>query len=378
MIFLQTAEVYVVNERSNKDFKLKMLFDSGSEKSFLSYRAYTCLQLPTICTDNKQNKVNNFGNENSQSSLAKKVRFQLKTAGNKSVVTKAYAPPLISLPIKNQPLNLAKKHFEKYNVNFADQGHLGEEIDFLIGMDYYWTFMRGNVQQLHEFRNLGLLESGFGWILSGFLNSDATENHIINTNFTHVLRFFATDRYNYENDVYKFWNLDTLGISEKESSCYDNYLNSVKKNSDGRYEVELAFKENHPVIHDHFTLCKKRLCNTFTRLKRNSEFLKQYDNIFKEQLKTGIIEEVNEEGVIGETNYIPHHPVIRNDKTTTKLRIVFDASAWSDGPSLNNCLCKGPQLSPLMFDILLRFRSDFVALASDISVSSSNFNYSRT
>ena len=112
------------------------------------------------------------------------------------------------------------------------------------------------------------------WILSGSLNVDGTENHVINTNITHVLRVFATDRYNHENDVYKCWDLETLGISEKELSCYDNYLNSIKKNWNGRYEAEFPFKENHPVIQDHFTLCKRRLSNSFTHLKRNPELLK--------------------------------------------------------------------------------------------------------
>ena len=130
--------------------------------------------------------------------------------------------------------------------------------------------------------------------------------------------------------------------------------------------MELPFKENHPVIHNHFILCKKRLCNTFTRLNCNPELLNQYDNIFKEKLKTGIIAEVKEEGVVGEAHYIPHHPVIRNDKTTIKVRIVFDASASSNGPNLNSYLYKGQQLKPLMFDILLRFRSQFVALVRDI------------
>ena len=89
--------------------------------------------------------------------------------------------------------------------------------------------MTRKVQQLHKFRNLVMLESVFGWILSGSLNADGTKNHVINTNVTNVLRVFATDRYNCENDVCKFWDLETLGISEKESSCYDNYLNSFKK-----------------------------------------------------------------------------------------------------------------------------------------------------
>ena len=106
MTLPQTAEVYVVNERKNKEIKLKVLFDSGSEKSFLSQRAYACLHLPTICTENL--KINTFGNKNSQNALAKEVRFPLKTAENKSIETKAYVTPLICLPIKTQPLNLAK------------------------------------------------------------------------------------------------------------------------------------------------------------------------------------------------------------------------------------------------------------------------------
>ena len=50
---------------------------------------------------------------------------------------------------------------KKYNMNFTDQGHLAGETDLLIGMNYHWTFMIGKVQQLHEFRNLVMLESVF-------------------------------------------------------------------------------------------------------------------------------------------------------------------------------------------------------------------------
>ena len=80
----------------------------------------------------------------------------------------------------------------------------------------------------------------------------------------------------------------------------------------------------------------------------------------------GIIETASEPGKKGETHYLAHHPVIREDKDTTKLRIVFDASAKTFGPSLNECLYKGPQLSPLVFDILLRFKAQVIALTDDI------------
>ena len=46
--------------------------------------------------------------------------------------------------------------------------------------------------------------------------------------------------------------------------------------------------------------------------------------------------------------------------------IVYDASARSTGPSLNDCLYMGPSIGQSIFDILLRFRVHQVALAGDI------------
>lgn len=65
-------------------------------------------------------------------------------------------------------------------------------------------------------------------------------------------------------------------------------------------------------------------------------------------------------------HYLPHHAVIRQDKETTKLRIVYDASAKSNGPSLNDCLYTGPKFDQKIMDILLRFRTHRVALTGDI------------
>ena len=64
--------------------------------------------------------------------------------------------------------------------------------------------------------------------------------------------------------------------------------------------------------------------------------------------------------------YIPHHTVIRRDKETTKLRIVFDKSSKTEGVSLNGCLNSGPCLVPNLYDVLLRFRYHQNALISDI------------
>ncbi len=62
-------------------------------------------------------------------------------------------------------------------------------------------------------------------------------------------------------------------------------------------------------------------------------------------------------------HFLPHQAVIRRDKDTTKLRIVFDASAKSTGLSLNDC---GPKFDQKILDLLLRFRVHRVALTGDI------------
>ena len=68
----------------------------------------------------------------------------------------------------------------------------------------------------------------------------------------------------------------------------------------------------------------------------------------------------------GEVHYLPHHAVVREDKQTTKLRVVYDASARADGPSLNDCFYTGPNFGQSILDILLRFRLHNVGLVGDV------------
>ena len=61
-----------------------------------------------------------------------------------------------------------------------------------------------------------------------------------------------------------------------------------------------------------------------------------------------------------------HHAVLREDKATTKLRIVYNASSKTCGPLLNDCLYTGPKSGQKIMDILLQFRIHRVAMAADI------------
>ena len=59
---------------------------------------------------------------------------------------------------------------------------------------------------------------------------------------------------------------------------------------------------------------------------------------------------------------------MREDKSTTKLRVVYDGSATTKerNYSLNDCLYIGPNNIPHLFNILVKFRSHAVGLVADI------------
>ena len=162
-----------------------------------------------------------------------------------------------------------------------------------------------------------------------------------------------------------FWELESLGI--KPRTLYEEFQEQISFTNE-RYEVNLPCKRLHPLLPDNYQLGRKRLENRLERLRHEPEVLREYDSVIKEQLHRGIVEIVENlsEGEVGKVHYIPRHAVIRRDKLTTKLRVVYDASAKSDGVALNDCLYAGPPLAENIFDVLLRFRVNQVALTGDI------------
>ncbi|XP_036322130.1 uncharacterized protein LOC118736137 [Rhagoletis pomonella] len=66
--------------------------------------------------------------------------------------------------------------------------------------------------------------------------------------------------------------------------------------------------------------------------------------------------------------YMQHHQIIKESSVTTKLRVVFNASAKTTaGKSLNDVLFVGPQLQPDLYSILMRFRTHRFAVTADIA-----------
>ena len=96
--------------------------------------------------------------------------------------------------------------------------------------------------------------------------------------------------------------------------------------------------------------------------------MKQYRDVMNQQISDGILEPALKHPTGNVVHYIPHKAVIREQAESTKLRIVYDASARasSESPSLNDCLEVGPPLQPLLYDVLVRNRMKPIGLTGDL------------
>ena len=280
-----------------------------------------------------------------------------------------FTVPFICEPLSTQPITCAiEKYSHLSNLELADSSSGDEElnVDVLIGSEYYWRLVTGEVIRGGD--GPTAVHTKLGWVLSGPVKGIPPQDSSVNFISTHSLKVGTqTTPRDLDERLKTFWDLETLGIKENECSVYEDFERSVSF-KEGRYEVRRPWKEPHPELTNNYELSERRLDGLLKRLRQSPAIFCESHNVIKDQLSKGIVEIVEQPEISSgkEVHYLPHHAVVREDKATTKLRIVYDASTRSSGPSLNDCLYTGPKFSRSILDIILRFRTHQVALAADI------------
>lgn len=241
--------------------------------------------------------------------------------------------------------------------------HDGAPIELLIGADIAGKLYTGKRKVL--VCGLVAVETLLGWTLMGKIPSNHDSNKT-----TCAISLFVKNA-----SITDLWELEALGITdpyEKKSkeelalATKEHFLKNVRQDSEGRYEIVLPWLEGHPPLPSNYRIAKNRLENTVKRLEQRS-LLTPYNEVFQEWCDDHIIEEVPENELPRTIHYLPHRPVVKEGSATTKIRPVFDASAREKGgPSLNQCLEKGPNLIELIPAILIRFRLNKIGVISDI------------
>ncbi|XP_055920727.1 uncharacterized protein LOC129952226 [Eupeodes corollae] len=202
-----------------------------------------------------------------------------------------------------------------------------------------------------------------GWVVAGKIENVAYNNA--------TCAIFCED--DSTNDlIERFWKLDDFEDSPRsmttaEKFCETHFTQTVTRSNTGRFEVRLPFRENGEALGDSKQLALNRFMSLERRLNKNPTLRRDYIKFMDEYEAFGHMEQINPTDIPKPHFFIPHHCVLKPDSSTTKLRVVFDASAkTSTGLSLNDILHTGPTVQSELFSILLRFRMHKYVFTADI------------
>ena len=365
-VALQTALARVEGKEKSR---VRVLYDSGSQKTFISAKVVNKLDLKPLREE--MLAIKKFGE--SEPEIKKREVYKVTLAplkGNgEGVKVEAFVVDEIST-IHNIHVETIKKDYAHLcNVYFSDVCRSEDilEIDVLIGSNYLWSFQLGEVIRGGQQEPVAV-KTLLGWCLSGpvasksvCFNSDALVSLVIEP--TPAGREEILD---VNKNLNRLWDLETVGV-RIDNDIHQKIIDNISFDGQ-RYSVGLPWKTGHEPVPSNYGNAMVRLKSQLKKLHRTPEVLKQYDSIIHDQLKDGIIEKVPGDLQVSKVSYLPHQPVVRENAETTKVRIVYDASCKdrSTNTSLNDCLHVGPPLTPLMFDILIRFREQPVVLVGDI------------
>lgn len=208
-----------------------------------------------------------------------------------------------------------------------------------------------------------LQSTKLGWIIAGRIRNKAS------TSSTCAM---LTEQEKVDEQLTKLWELDNLQIkgpclSPMDKECERQFEQNIQIAKDKRLIVRLpqmeeasALGESHDIASRRFLSLEKRLQKDLTLKQGYIQFMKEYEDL-------GHMKQVLTKHIPKQHYFVPHHCVLKPDSQTTKLRVVFDASAvTSSGKSLNDIQHKGPTVQSTLFSILLRFRTHKYVFTADI------------
>ena len=202
--------------------------------------------------------------------------------------------------------------------------------------------------------------TAFGWVLSGDISKPASQRVLC----SHVTL---------EQLVQRFWETEEVDrgtlMTDEETQVERHFMDTHSCLPSGRFMVRLPVQATISQLGYSRVQAVKRLQSQERRLLQDVDKYRMYREFIKEYIDMGHMRLVNSQQPLPSTQcyYLPHHAVIKESSTTTKLCVVFDASAKSStGLSLNDVLKVGPKTQQDLFSILIRFRTHPIALVADV------------
>lgn len=353
-VLLSTALVEV-KDRYNNYQTARALLDSGSERCIITQSLCEKLSAQMI---QSTHEVRGVGNSISQST--KICDIEVKSRTNPFIMR----IQCIVLPHITSTLPAIPEQYAKFgipdNLQLADPCfHESQNIDILIGADKFWELLGEGRMRLPK--GPFLQNTQLGWIVSGPININLKRNRgYTQCNFSQTI----------EAQLRRFWELEELPKlcdtrSEEEKECEDHFVKTTTRDNDGRFCVNIPLKSSTQSLGETYPQALNRFLSLEKRLQRDPEYKRLYTDFIHEYVSLGHMTRVDSYGT--PNFFLPHHGVLREHSTTTKLRVVFNASAASStGVSLNDLQLVGPPIQGDLLAILLRLRIHKYVACSDV------------
>lgn len=359
--FIPTA-VVLIRDQAGIFHPIRTLLDSCSELNFISEEAAKRLKLKFQYDVQEVSGIADV-----RTTISRFVSTTIRSRLNDFEWTSSFA--ITSTISAKQPGELVDIH--EWNIprdiDLADPAFFKpQHVDLLIGTEIFFDLLTAGRISLG--RGLpSLVNSVFGWIAGGsFIQGNKSKS--VTCNVAIKSRDAAID-----SMLAKFWQIEEFN-SEKTLKSKDDelaeahFVENTRVCEDGRLMVRLPFKTDPQSLGQSFEMARRRFLSLERRLQREHTLKQSYKDFIHEYEALGHMSELQCTPETLPNFYIPHHCVLRPESTTTKLRVVFDASAKSSsGLSLNDTLLVGPTIQQELIVTLLTFRLNKYALTADVS-----------
>lgn len=361
---LSTA-IITIRDNHGKPNLCRALIDSGSQSNFITERIANLLKLPR---HKSSIEVSGIGQSSTKTCHTVNCKIQSRmtsfSASIECIVLEKITQqlPVIEIPVSN--LNIPA------NIQLADpKCHTPSDIDVLLGAELFYDIICDGKIKITE-TSPTLQNSTFGWIVSGKVNINIETSYL-----STICNLTTLEELN--NTMHRFWRVEESNGLFTESNrlftgndkyCEDFYKKTTEQNEDGRYCVKIPLKEELSKLGQSYDTALKRFIYLEKRLAKNDYLRTEYIKFMREYEAMQHMQQITEKEANSSTNYfIPHHAVIKDSSTTTKIRVVFDASCkTTSGVSLNDISIVGPTVQSSLINILLRFRTHKLAATADI------------
>ncbi|XP_035209895.1 uncharacterized protein LOC118184347 [Stegodyphus dumicola] len=251
-----------------------------------------------------------------------------------------------------------------HDIKLADPNfYTPGKINILIGNELFFNILKeGRVQALNG--NIILQNTEFGYLMTGVLPT------VNNQSYCYLIKESSLD-----NAIKKFFELESFPgdgkevvKNEEEIFCERHFNETYSRDKTGRYIVKLPRKDDATsMLGSSKEIAIKRLNTIWNHHDANKTMANFYKEFMNEYLSLNHMEPAMPVDNCDTCYYIPHHAVYRPEKTSTRLRVVFDASCKSSsGYSLNSILLNGGTIQEDIFSIVSRFRKHRFAFSADI------------